>query len=225
MTGPSDRVVVCYQCGASNDAGDQFCGNCGVFLEWAAEPAAVAAPEVDPGAADGFAAAPDAPSTSGAFAVPNAPNTSGAFAAAPDPMPVGLVRCPTCATANVASRTFCTRCGNVLAGAAATRLPLPPRAEPSSRVRAPDASGSVPERVRRREPERGRRGLSGWLLLGGAGIAVAAVVVVAALLLGSGKPPPPAAASSAPSASVSASHRPSAAPSKAVKTARPKASK
>jgi hypothetical protein len=216
MTGPSDRVVVCYQCGATNTADDQFCGNCGVFLEWAAEPAAAGTPDADLATAGATEVAAPAASD----AAPQAP--------APAPTPAGLVRCPTCGTANVAGRTFCQRCGNKLAGAtAATRLPLPPRAELSTRVRAADAPVSTPERVRRRQPEKEGRGLSGWLVLGGAGIAVGAIVVVAALLLGSGKRPPAAAASSAPSASVSASHRPSAsaAPSKAVKTAKPKASK
>jgi len=219
MTGPSDRVIVCYQCGASNTADDQFCGNCGVFLEWAAEPAAAVTPT---------AGTPDADLATAGGTEVAAPAAGDAAAPTPAPTPAGLVRCPTCGTANIAGRTFCQRCGNKLAGAtAATRLPLPPRAEPSTRVRAVDAPVSAPERVRRRQPEKEGRGLSGWLVLGGAGIAVGAIVVAAALLLGSGKPPPPAAASSAPSAGVSASHRPSAsaAPSKAVKTAKPKASK
>jgi hypothetical protein len=218
MTGPSTDRVICYQCGTSNAAGDQFCGNCGVFLEWSPGPAASTSRAVAPGAA-----APDSDaSLAGSLEQP----TTQAPVAAPRGSPQ-LVRCPTCGTANEAGKTFCLKCGNKLAGATvATRLPLPPRSEPAASPAVGSSAASKRDAVRRRESAK-EGGGSGWLLVGGAGIAVGAVIVAIVLLLGSGKPPPPAAASSAPSASVAASHAPSAKPSagKPAKTAKPKPSK
>jgi hypothetical protein len=226
MTGPTPgSTVVCRQCGTTNTAGDQFCGNCGTFLEWSSEPAespapAAMAPDADPSLASLLERRPaDATATD-------------ATAAAPRPSP-GLVRCPTCGTANEAGKTFCLRCGNKLAGAtAATRLPLPPRSEPGAPGTGATLTSAVPRpttTARRREPADEGRGISGWVVVAGAGIAVGAIAVVVALMLGSGQPPPPAAASSAPSASVSVSNAPSAGassrPSHAVKTPKPKPSK
>jgi hypothetical protein len=219
MTGPSpDSRVICRQCGTSNPAGDQFCGNCGAFLEWTAEPidgaASTGTPATDVGAGELTSARSSEPASAAASAL-----------ASPE-----LVRCPTCGTANVAGKTFCLRCGNKLAGAtAATRLPLP-RPEPAT----PGASGGptsavpVPSTTPRRRQSAGQdRGGSNWALIGGAGIAIGAIVVAAVLLLGSGRTPPPAAASSAPSASAGPSASPSASrPAKTPKpTAKPKASK
>ncbi len=211
MTGPSADRVICYRCGTSNAAGDQFCGNCGVFLEWS--PGAAA------GAPDAEALTPDADaSLAGLLEQP----ATQAPVAAPRGSPQ-LVRCPTCGTANEAGKTFCLKCGNKLAGATvATRLPLPPRSEPAAGGPGSGATPAVgtsaaPRRdaVRRRESAK-EGGGSSWLLLGGAGIAIGAVVVAIVLLLGSGKPPPPAAASSAPSASVAASQAPSAKPAPSI---------
>jgi hypothetical protein len=235
MTDPADDRVICRQCGTSNAAGDQFCGNCGTFLEWSAEPVAdvgtvgVSAPTPD----ESLASLLERPAGAPAGGNP----ATGAAASAPAPAqapsaPAPLVRCPTCGTANEAGKTFCLKCGNKLAGATvATRLPLPPRPAPSTAATGTSpATGptAVPGRepvARRREPVKEGRGGSSWLLVGGAGIAVGAVVVAAVLLLGSGKPPPPAAASSAPSASVTASQAPSAKPSasKPAKTPKPTA--
>lgn len=234
MTGPTPGgTVVCRQCGTMNTAGDQFCGNCGTFLEWSSEPAegpapAVAAPDSDtslanllePRPADATAA--DATAAVAGVSPPAAPSA-----------PPGLVRCPTCGTANEGGKTFCLRCGNKLAGAtAATRLPLPPRAEPGATGVGAAPTSAVPRpstTARRREPADEGRGISGWVVVAGAGIAVGAIAVVVALMLGSGQPPPPAAASSAPSASVSVSSAPSptvsSRPSHAVKTPKPKPSK
>ena len=230
MTGPTPgSTVVCRQCGTTNTAGDQFCGNCGTFLEWSSEPAegpapAAAAPDSDPSLANLLEPRP-ADATAVVAGVSPAP-------AAPRPSP-GLVRCPTCGTANEAGKTFCLRCGNKLAGAtAATRLPLPPRAEPGAAGAGATPTSAVPRpstTARRREPADEGRGISGWVVVAGAGIAVGAIAVVVALMLGSGQPPPPAAASSAPSASVSVSSAPgpsaSSRPSHAVKTPKPKPSK
>ena len=234
MTGPSPgSTVVCRQCGTTNTAGDQFCGNCGTFLEWLSEPVEGAAPA---------AAVPDSDTSLANLPQPRPADetAAGAAVAGVSPAPAapsaspGLVRCPTCGTANEAGKTFCLRCGNKLAGAtAATRLPLPPRSGPG----APAGGGAAPTSAvprptttaRRREPADEGRGISGWVVVAGAGIAVGAIAVVVALMVGSGQPPPPAAASSAPSASVSVSNAPSAGassgPSRAVKTPKPKPSK
>jgi ribosomal protein L32 len=257
MTGPSADMVVCRQCGTLNASGDQFCGNCGTFLEWSAEPIeGAAAPGVPTtaipstanddslagllsptpaspsgaGASSGSSTAGAGAATSGVGAAGASPATAGALAASTQ-----LVRCPTCGTANVAGKTFCLKCGNKLAGAtAATRLPLPPRedraagagAAPSAG--APVVGGASPSREavnRRREPAREGGGISGWIVVVGAGIAVGVIIVVLVLVLGSGKAPPPAAASAAPSASIVASQAPSAsvAPSRPAKTAKPTA--
>jgi len=231
MTGPTPgSTVVCRQCGTTNTAGDQFCGNCGTFLEWSSEPVeaaapAAAVPDSDASLANLLVRGPPPPTPAAAAAVPS-PRS------APSASP-GLVRCPTCGTANEAGKTFCLRCGNKLAGAtAATRLPLPPRSEPGAPGTAATPTSAVPRpttTARRREPADEGRGISGWVVVAGAGIAVGAIAVVVALMLGSGQPPPPAAASSAPSASVSVSSAPSPSasirPSHAVKTPKPKPSK
>jgi hypothetical protein len=215
MTGPSADRVICYQCGTSNAAGDQFCGNCGVFLEWSPGPAASTPGAVAPDSDASLAGLLEQPTTQAPIAAPRG-----------SPQ---LVRCPTCGTANEAGKTFCLKCGNKLAGATvATRLPLPPRSEPVvGESPAVDSSAATRRDAARRRESAKESGGSGWLLLGGAGLAAGAVVVAIVLLLGSGKPPPPAAASSAPSASVAASHAPSAKPSasKPAKTAKPKPSK
>jgi hypothetical protein len=228
MTGPSAPTVICRQCGTVNNAEDQFCGNCGAFLEWTAEPADAAATPVSAAPAGSDAAATAAPG-------PTAP-TSAAAASATDE----LVRCPSCGTANVAGRTFCQRCGNKLAGAtAAVRLPLPPRSEAGAAaaasgpavapVRQPVAGRT--STARRREAADTRGGLPGWLMVVVAGIVVGAIVVALVLVLGAGGAKPPTAASSAPSASAGASAGPSAshrasAPAKTPKpTVKPKPSK
>jgi len=226
MTGPTPgSTVVCRQCGTTNTAGDQFCGNCGTFLEWSSEPVEGVAPGASrsaAGAAESSAAGPGASVASPAAQSPTPPSA-----------PSGLIRCPTCGTANEAGKTFCLRCGNKLAGAtAATRLPLPPRPEPGAPGTTATPISAVPRpatTARRREPADEGRGISGWVIVAGAGIAVGAIAVVVALLLGPGQPPPPAAASNAPSASVSVSNAPSpgasSRPSHPVKTAKPKPSK
>ena len=232
MTGPTPgSTVVCRQCGTTNAAGDQFCGNCGTFLEWSSEPVegsapAAAVPDGDSSLANLLERRPaDATATGGAAAgVPSPPSAPSASSASP-----GLVRCPTCGTANEAGKTFCLRCGNKLAGAtAATRLPLPPRSDPGAPGTSATPTSAVPRpstTARRREPADEGRGISGWVVVAGAGIAVGAIAVVVALMLGSGQPPPPAAASSAPSASVSVSAGPSASPaaSRPAKTPKPTA--
>ncbi|MGH9165372.1 MAG: hypothetical protein ACRDZW_07675, partial [Acidimicrobiales bacterium] len=49
-------MIICRQCGAESAEGDDFCGTCGVFLEWEgervdhAEPEPEAGPVVDPDA-------------------------------------------------------------------------------------------------------------------------------------------------------------------------------
>lgn len=229
MTGPSSPTVICRQCGTVNNAEDQFCGNCGAFLEWTAEPAEA----VDVASA----AAPAAPSPVEAAAPGSATPTSAAPAAGA----AELVRCPSCGTANVAGRTFCQRCGNKLAGAtAAVRMPLPPRTAPGPTAGPTPgpavATGRQPvagrtAAARRREAADTGGGLPGWLMVVVAGIVVGAIAVGLVLVLGAGSGRPPTAASSAPSASAAASAAPSAshkasAPTKTPKpTAKPKPSK
>jgi double zinc ribbon protein len=196
MTSPdAGGRVLCRSCGASNDPADQFCGSCGAFLEWTAEPAEVAPPRpssdvpaTDPGAAAGGAAPAPAPAT--------------------EPADPALVRCPSCGTANVASRTFCQRCGGKLAGAAAVTpraagVPPPPVVRVSEP--APAAVPAPHPTARRPTPrEADRGGLSSWIVIAIAGLLVGAVLVGGAIALRSNATPPPAAASAAPSASASA---------------------
>src|SRR5215210_1326928 len=37
--GGGGDVIVCKNCGTQNEAGAQFCGSCGTFLEWSGQPA------------------------------------------------------------------------------------------------------------------------------------------------------------------------------------------
>jgi len=104
--------VVCQQCGFRNEAGAEFCGSCGTFLEWAGETAAdePAAPAADPGNATSTSTAPVGSSTS-----------SGPPSVATEPSPApDLIGppCPVCGKPVPRSRTFCPHCG------ADTRAPL-----------------------------------------------------------------------------------------------------
>jgi TolB protein len=64
-------VIVCRQCGHSNESSDAFCGSCGAFLEWTGEQDAPSAPE---GVDDGSVADAGPSVTCPACATPNEPD-------------------------------------------------------------------------------------------------------------------------------------------------------
>ena len=111
--------MICAKCGASNAAGDAFCGSCGAFLEFAAEAATAPAPEV-------VAPAPRPAPEAAQVAVSPAP-LQAAPPVAPSPFPTAGPTgptgptCPACGRANPVGRTFCISCGERLAAAG---LPL-----------------------------------------------------------------------------------------------------
>lgn len=132
--------MICAKCGTPNAAGDAFCGNCGAFLEFAAEEAGapgVASAAVGP---EGVAGAPGVASAAGAAEVTAAHPTPAAAAPAPTTPPAAAAppsvattgpSCPACGRANPAGRTFCISCGERLPAAGrlvATPPPLPARA-------------------------------------------------------------------------------------------------
>jgi hypothetical protein len=129
-------MTTCAKCGTENVAGDAFCGNCGAFLEFAAEEAADEAPatvDVTAGEAAGEAAPvaqSGAPSQAPAAAA--RPATAGpvesAGAATIAAPPTGPT-CSACGRANPAERRFCISCGE--------RLPAAPPAVAPDRVPGP----------------------------------------------------------------------------------------
>ncbi|MFN8518234.1 MAG: hypothetical protein U0667_02330 [Chloroflexota bacterium] len=130
-----DRIA-CPACGFQNEAGDEFCGQCGRYLGWSASGDAAA--PVGPASGDTPAApvpARDA-RAAGTGATPASPPVtsgwSGSYLApAPPPEPqgppqmiappvMGGVTCRFCGLANPSGRTFCQRCGNELDPAVGT---------------------------------------------------------------------------------------------------------
>jgi TolB protein len=115
-------VIVCKVCGHANEAGAQFCGSCGGFLEWSGEqvdqPAPPGPPETGSGADEGTET----------VVVPPPP---------PPPPPDGLV-CPACGTVNERDRVYCRRCATELAPVAPP--PPPPPAPARSGLTLPPAS-------------------------------------------------------------------------------------
>jgi len=135
--------MICAKCGASNAAGDAFCGSCGAFLEFAAEAATGPAPEATPVAVNpaAFPATPPA-----ATPLPAAPP------AATPSFPTAGPTCPACGRANPVGRTFCISCGERLPAAglplagtsrAAPPPPVPQAAAAPSPV-APAAPAAPP---------------------------------------------------------------------------------
>ncbi|MGI8928522.1 MAG: double zinc ribbon domain-containing protein [Candidatus Limnocylindrales bacterium] len=102
--------MICGNCGFQNQLGDEFCGSCGKFLEWATEPTdtpttvLLATPAPGPGpvpvTVPDPVPVPDTTVTTGLGAVPQTGYT-------PAPQ---LVRCDRCGTANEATRAFCLNC-------------------------------------------------------------------------------------------------------------------
>ena len=110
--------MICGNCGFQNQPGDEFCGSCGKFLEWATEATAEGQPDgVPPTEPTGTLRTvkpdprvpvpvpvpvpePGTAVTTGAGAGPQTGYT-------PAPQ---LVRCDKCGTANEATRAFCLNC-------------------------------------------------------------------------------------------------------------------
>jgi TolB protein len=100
-------LIVCKVCGTDNEAGAQFCGNCGSFLEWTGEstqpePPPEPRPQPDPGP------------------LPDQDRTIVA------PQPDGIV-CPSCGTLNDRDRVYCRHCATELAP---VPVPMPPEPVP-----------------------------------------------------------------------------------------------
>jgi ribosomal protein L40E len=189
-------TIICRRCGVANTAGDQFCGSCGAFLEWQSDESATEAPDApdappisEPGAGAGATAAPAdgvSPPSPPAAAEPaplaslqppaaTAPRAPEAVAAAAQPQPqAGFTVCPHCGSGNPPGRTFCHKCGKLLA-----------RTEPAA-----GAAGS--SRAGREKAAGGRsRGLPGWLpLIIGAGLLVGIVIVLVTVVFKPALPPP-----------------------------------
>ncbi len=200
--------LTCRRCGFANEGSDQFCGSCGVFLEWEGEAAevidAVALP-VD------VTATPAAPT--GARIRPpgddeglSALVTPAETPAVPPVVETGpLLRCPACGIANAGTRTFCQSCGARLAEAA--RVTEVSKEQIAAAVAAKAKPRAVPVAgvtAARTEPEGGSsRGIAGWLIVMVLlGLVAGALVVAASVLLKS--PGPATGASEAPSPAASA---------------------
>ena len=107
--------IVCRECGTANQAGEDFCGECGTYLEWDGE-----ATEHEP-----VAEAEHAPQ-----GVVNAvlPGTARPKPRVPSAVPVdrpqpGDLVCERCGTGNNATRKFCRRCGGDLTEAEIPHIP------------------------------------------------------------------------------------------------------
>ena len=127
-------MTTCAKCGSENVAGDAFCGNCGAFLEFAAEEAAETTQSDPESAAPGpFAGAVDeGPAGPHPAAAPGAPSDTAALpTAAPGAPAPGAngATCAACGRVNPVGRRFCISCGELLpSGAAAAGRPAtPPR--------------------------------------------------------------------------------------------------
>jgi ribosomal protein L40E len=182
----ADDTINCSRCGAANAAGDEFCGTCGAFLEWqgreatppASEPDAPASDVVEPSAPPSAPPSPVPPSL--AQPLPQGPAAElpaiGAAAgpgAAPQTPQAGFTICPHCGSGNPPGRTFCHKCGKLLA-----------RTEPAAGSGA--AGGKAAE-------QRRSRGIPGWLpILIGAGLVVGIIVVLVTVVLKPAAPPPAA---------------------------------
>ena len=186
--------MICTKCGFQNSVGDEFCGNCGTFLEWSGE----AESPTEPVAAEPtLEAAPAQPSpTDITQPVPTPPITQAAGAA---------VVCWNCGRQNPVGRSFCQQCGERLEVAAASGA-IPTAGAAGAAVAGASGGGG------------GRRsiaiaiGVIALLLLAGG----AAAIFLGGLSGGAGPTPTSAALSSgdaSPSTepSSSASARPSAA--------------
>ena len=211
-------MITCAKCGTENVAGDAFCGNCGAFLEFAAEEAAEEAQAGAPAATTETAAVPLPPPPAIAVPVPAAP----APAAPVPPAPSGPT-CSACGRVNPAGRRFCISCGDHLpaastAGAGGPGSGTPPPAGsakpawefPTAPV--PTAAAAVAPAA---PPAASSGGGSRLPLIGGALVVLALLAGGAFLVLGGGPgggtpgttgsaPPSSAVASATPGAESSA---------------------
>jgi len=93
--------MICTKCGFQNSVGDEFCGNCGTFLEWSGE-----AESTTPAASDtDWPAQPQPSPTDITRPLPTPPIIGAAGAS---------IGCWNCGRQNPASRTFCQQCGERL---------------------------------------------------------------------------------------------------------------
>jgi hypothetical protein len=175
-------VIVCKVCGNKNEAGAQFCGFCGSFLEWTGESTGEQAPPTQPPTTGQPATPTPRPDDPTTVAPTPTPTTAG--------IPANAVICRVCGTPNEPDRVYCKKCANELAPAAtvATTSPLPPT--------APTAP-------------KGGSGIPGPVLIVGAGVGVVVLGAIALMLMGGVKPSTPpsslgptTATSASPSVSV-----------------------
>jgi len=116
-------MTTCAKCGTENVAGDAFCGNCGAFLEFAAEEAAEDA-QVGGAAQGGELEAPAKavamnPPPPGPPPVPVQVAAAAPPVALVSPAPSGPT-CSACGRLNPTGRRFCISCGERLPAASTT---------------------------------------------------------------------------------------------------------
>jgi len=208
-------MITCAKCGTENVAGDAFCGNCGAFLEFAAEEAADATQAAEVTAAETL------PAETTAGPAPAAP-VPPAEAASVTPAPPGGPTCSACGRVNPTERRFCISCGERLPAAQPTAapartpaapVPAPPAWEfPTAPVPAATAGASPAAPV----PTAASSGGGSRLPLIGGALGIVALLGLGAFLvlgggLGGGTPgstpsaaPPGAGASESPGAEPSA---------------------
>jgi hypothetical protein len=200
-------MVICKNCGFHNAEGDEFCGNCGQYLEWNSEKTDSSAP--DSGAAAGpppeqsaqaeEAAPPPPPEESSTAAPPPPPPGGGRQAppvTPPPPPPQGGAQaqpsgrgpdviCWNCGRRNPGGRTFCIQCGEKLTAGKTTSVVQPGGVSAGAGM----GGGTTPP------PPGGGGGLNLKVIGIGAGIVVALIViaVVGASFLGGTAQPSPSA--------------------------------
>ena len=161
--------LTCRRCGFANEGSDQFCGSCGVFLEWESEAAEVidaGAPRVEvtatPVASTGTRIAPPSDDAgSSALVTPAATPVAPVVEAGP------LLRCPACGIVNAGTRTFCQSCGARLAETA--RVTEVSKEQIAAAVAAKAKPKTVPVAgvtTAHTKPAKGSsRGIAGWLIV------------------------------------------------------------
>jgi hypothetical protein len=211
-------MITCAKCGTENVAGDAFCGNCGAFLEFAAEEAADATQAAE------VTAAETTPAATTAGPAPAAP-VPPAEATSVTPAPPGGPTCSACGRVNPTERRFCISCGERLPAAQPTAAPArtPAWEFPAVPVPAATAGASPAAPVPTAASSGGGSRLP---LIGGALVILALLGGGAFLVLGGGLGggTPGSAASAPPSgggASESPGGEPSAEPSAPAETPAP----
>lgn len=181
-------MIICKKCGTQNTGGDQFCGNCGAFLEWEGEVIAQ-----DPGTTPAVPAEPPRP-VPDPYATTVSPPGPVATTTQVVPTPAGPGPiCGTCGLQNDPGLTFCKRCGAELAAGIVSTEPARPTPD--------DGSG-------------GSRVPIVPILIGG--FAIGVVLIGLVLFLGGGGTPGPSASPSGGIAIGSSSPLPSVEPTAAT---------